>query len=192
LSQVHILGEGTVSNFRDGLRAENSAGSFVKFVTVTAACMNEPFATFGFLILAPGGQWKLQGNVVREPGATSSGIAFFSVDDNDIVRNDVNDSLEFSNSNNNTIVNNTANDNFGGIFIGIFGASSDNELHANTTDNNGFGNGMWVFSGSTSNNITGNTSFGNLPFDMEDDNPNCDSNKWVGNHFGTANQTCIQ
>jgi parallel beta-helix repeat protein len=192
LSQVHILGEGTVSNFRHGLHAENSAGSFVKFVTVTAACMNEPFATFGFLILAPGGQWKLQGNVVREPGATSSGIAFFGVDDNDIVRNDVNDTMEFSNSNNNTIVNNTANDNFAGISIGPFGPSSNNELHANTANNNALNSGISVFVGSVANNITGNTAFNNHPWDLEDDNPNCDSNKWVGNHFGTASQTCIQ
>ena len=191
LSQVHVLGDGTISNFFIGFRAENSAGSFVKFVTVTGACANE--FSFGFAILRPGGQWKLQGNVVREPGATSEGIIVQGVDDNDLVRNDVNDTIGFLNSNNNTVVNNTASDNQGGIAFGFFGQpSNNNEIHANTTDNNSLNSGLSIDVGSTGNNVTGNSAFNNFPFDMQDNNPNCDSNKWQGNHFGTANQPCIQ
>ena len=190
LSQVHVLGSGTISNFLNGLRAENSAGSFAKFLTVTGACTN--FFTRGLLLLGPGGQWKLEGNVVREPGTTSTGIAAFNLDDNDVVRNDVNDTIQFTNSNNNTIINNIANDNQAGIAIGFFQPSSNNEIHANTTNNNSSGSGLEIFVGSNGNNSTGNTAFGNLPFDMQDDNPNCGTNKWEGNHFNTANQPCIR
>jgi parallel beta-helix repeat protein len=189
LSQVRVLGDGTISNFSVGFRAENSAGSFVKFLTVTAQCFS---GSDGFLISAPGGQWKLQGNVVREPAASSIGIFLGGVDDNDLVRNDVNNSIFLVNSSNNTVVNNTASDNMGGIFVfSSTTGSNNNEIHANTTTNNASGGGLTISSGSSANNITGNKSFNNNPSDMEDDNPNCDSNKWEGNQFGTANQPCI-
>ncbi len=191
LSQVKILGAGTISNFHEGLHAESSAGSFAKFVTVTGSCSNE--FTFGFVIAGPGGQWKLQENVVREPGASSQGIVIEHADDNDLVRNNVNDSIQFLDSNNNTVVNNVANDSpQGGIVIGTVLPSNNNEIHANTTYNNSFGNGITIESGSTGNDSTGNTAFGNVLFDLFDGNPNCDSNKWQGNHFGTANQPCLQ
>jgi len=191
LSQVRVLGDGTISNFRRGFRAENSAGSFVKFVTVTAACSSA--FSFGIEILAPGGEWKLQGNVVREPGATSTGILVQTTDGNDLVRNDVNDSIVLRDSNNNTVVNNIANDNEGGIFVEtLVTGSHNNDIHANTTNNNSVGGGLSIDLRSTGNNITGNKSIGNLPFDMKDGNPSCDTNKWEGNHFNTANQSCIQ
>ena len=90
-------------------------------------------------------------------------------------------------------MNNTANDNEGGIFFGTHTTgSNNNEIHANTTNNNSVGGGLTIALGSTANNISGNESLNNLSFDMEDDNPTCDSNKWEGNHFNTANQPCIQ
>jgi len=191
LSQVRVLGTGTISNFFIGFRAQNSAGSFVKFVTVTAACAN--FFSFGFQILGPGGQWKLQENVVREPGLTSEGILLQNIDDNDLVRNDVNDTIGVFASNNNTVVNNVASDNQGGIEFGFFGLpSNNNEIHANTTTNNSTGSGLAIDVGSTGNNVTGNSAFNNSPFDMQDNNSGCDNNKWQGNHFGIANQPCIQ
>ena len=190
VAHVHILGPGTVSSFQNGVRAENSAGSFVKFLTVTAVCNNVP-PTNGMVVIAPGGQWKLQSNVVQVSGDTSNAIDINGVDDNDVIRNDVNNTILFLNSDNNTVVNNTANDGHG-IDFGLFGlSSSNNEIHANTANNNTLHSGLSLGLGSTGNNSTGNTAFGNLPFDLEDDNPNCDSNKWQGNHFGTAAQPCI-
>jgi hypothetical protein len=190
LTQVHILGPGTIDNFGEGFLAENSAGSFVKFVTVISQCPSGG----GFLIQSSSSQWKLQGNVAATP---SFGIVLRFSDDNDLVGNDVNNGMLFIGSNNNTVVNNTANNGFGsGIALGGFspGAgfvpSSNNEIHANTTNNNSF-SGIKSGFGSTGNNITGNNSFGNIMFDMDDENPNCDSNKWKGNHFNTANQSCI-
>lgn len=191
LSQVRVLGDGTISNFSIGFLAENSVNSFVKFTTVTANC---PFFSYGFVILGPGSQWKLQGNVVREPGDTSTGIFVRRINDNHVVANDVNDTIALYDSSNNVIANNIADDNAGGIVLGtITTGSNNNEIHANTTNNNNHGNnGLWITHGSTGNNVTGNHSFANLPFDMEDDNPGCGTNKWRGNHFGKANQSCIR
>jgi hypothetical protein len=197
LTMVRVLGTGTITNFVTGFLAENSAGSFVKFVTVTQTpptpCSDY---TFGFDIKASSSQWKLEGNVVREPGDTSAGIVIRTgANDCDLVRNNVNDTISV-NGNNNTIVNNTANDNAGGIFV----TGNNNEIHANTTNNNSTEPGIWLTCNNLSGNcasgnkISGNTSLNNSPFDMEDDSPgnNCDSNKWVGNKFKTANpMSCI-
>jgi hypothetical protein len=192
---VRILGTGTITNFATGLLAENSGGSFVKFVTVTANC---PFTSSGFAIAPSSSMWKLDSNLVREQ-ANSGGIVLAG-NDNDVVHNDVNDEIELLDSSNNTIVNNIADNGIIGIdLISLVGGSNNNEIHANTTDNNTqprsgagpFGDGIVLRSGASSNNISGNKSFNNL-IDMEDDNANCDSNKWHGNKFNTANQPCIQ
>jgi hypothetical protein len=190
LTMVHVLGSGTISNFFIGFRADNSAGSYVKSTTVTAQC---PTFARGFSIQNSSSQWKLDGNVVRG-GPGSFGIFLNTTDDNDLVRNDVNDSIVLINSSNNVIVNNTASDNLGGgeggIAVGLFGGGNNNEIHANTTNNN-TSNGLSLASGTSGNNVTGNTSLNNQAGDMRDDNPNCGSNKWEGNKFNTANQPCI-
>jgi hypothetical protein len=186
LSNVRIIGAGTIRDFGFGVVAQNSAGSSAKFLTVTCSGAANSLA-----ILGPGGQWKLEGNVVQQgPPTNFCSIAMaVSANDNDIVRNDVNSPICLL-SNNNTLVNNTSNGSQAGIFA--FNSSQNNEIHANTTNNNSGVNGITISSGSTGNNITGNKSFGNLPFDMADNNPACDSNKWQGNHFDSASQPCIQ
>ena len=180
LTMVRILGTGTVSTFYTGFQADNSGGSFVKFVTVASQC---PFGN-GFYIPLTSSQWKLDGNTVQAP-STSYGIILRG-SDNDLVRNNVSDTISVD-SDNNVIVNNTASDNGGGIFV----EGSNNDVHANTTNNNSGGNGIWLFLGS-GNNITGNTAQGNSPYDLEDDNPNCGTNTWEGNKFANANMSCIQ
>jgi parallel beta-helix repeat protein len=156
---VRILGTGTISTFTRNFEADYSAGSFVKFVTVSSQCTSN----YGFLINSSSSQWKLDGDTVIAP-ETSFGVAFFGTD-NEIVRSNISDTISVSS--NNVIVNNTASDNFGGIFV--FG--SNNDIHANTTDNNSAGDGIDVIAGALGNNITGNTAENNHPFDLEDDNP---------------------
>jgi parallel beta-helix repeat protein len=190
LTNVNVLGSGTINNFALGFDAANSANSSVKFVKVNANCPDLGFAE-GFEIDPPGGHWTLQGNVVQGPGDTTAGIVLFRVNNNTLVLNNVNDSVSIADSSNNVIVNNTASDNFGGIFlITVTLGSNNNQVSANTTSNNQFG-GLTIFGGSVGNNISGNKSFNNTPFDMEDDNPNCGTNTWQGNHFTTASQSCI-
>jgi len=43
----------------------------------------------------------------------------------------------------------------------------------------------------TDNDILHNTAQGNGFADLFDINPNCDSNTWKHNTFGSANQACI-
>ena len=118
---------------------------------------------------------------------SSAGIVIRSgANDCDLVGNDVNDTITVQ-GDNNTIVNNTANDNAGGIAI----LGSNNEIHANTTDNNASSFGIELFSGASGNSISGNTSLNNTPYDMQDDNTGCGTNKWRGNKFNMANMSCI-
>jgi parallel beta-helix repeat protein len=190
LTNVNVLGSGTINRFALGFDAANSANSSVKLLKVNADCPDLGFAE-GIEIDPPGGHWMLQGNVVRGPGATTAGLVLFDINNNTVVRNDVNDSVSIVDSSNNIIANNTASDNFGGIFlITVTLGSNNNQVSANTTNNNQ-GGGLAIVVGSVGNTISGNTSFNNTPFDMEDDNPSCGSNRWQGNHFNTASQPCI-
>jgi Right handed beta helix region len=76
---------------------------------------------------------------------------------------------------------------------GSGGVDFSNNCTDNHVDNNqtvGNGVGIWLRAGVTSNHVNGNTALGN-GLDLEDDNSNCDDNKWNGNTFNTANQSCI-
>ena len=186
LSDVRILGPGLIAEFAFGLAAQNAADSLVKFVTFM--CSTGIANLIG--ILSPGGEWKIQRNVFRQgvPDDLLCSI-LVAADDNDLVGNDANSPICLFSSNN-TVVKNTVVGGFSGIVT--MPGDNDNEIHANTTNNNNGQSGILIRAGSTENNITGNKSSNNTPFDMEDDNPNCDSNKWEGNHFTTTNQpTCI-
>ena len=117
----------------------------------------------------------------------------FEVNNNVVVRNDVDDSFSFVASSNNVITNNVGSNNTGGMFLITFQGlgSNNNQVSANTNSNNQGGSGLVILEGSVGNTISGNKSFDNTVFDMEDDNPNCGSNRWQGNHFNTASQPCI-
>ena len=94
-------------------------------------------------------------------------------------------------SSTNTHVNNnvfSANQSTG---VAVSASSSDNHLDNNQASGNGF-QGIGVELGSTSNHINGNTALMNGVFDLQDQNPNCDDNKWNGNTFVTSNNpSCI-
>ncbi len=87
-----------------------------------------------------------------------------------------------------TVANSTTSGNLAqGIAIGF--RSSRDRVDANTSNNN-LGQGILVDVGATANQLASNTATGNF-VDLKDNNPNCDSNQWVSNTFGTANQGCI-
>jgi hypothetical protein len=68
------------------------------------------------------------------------------------------------------------------------------DLHGNSVSGvagGADGGGVVVQEATTLSFISGNTSLGNTPFDMRDNNPNCGTNTWEGNKFGTANMPCI-
>jgi hypothetical protein len=185
LSRVRLIGEGTVENFGTGIRAQNTAQSTLKNVTVTVEC---PFPSDAVTLFGPGGDWKIEGNTVRGP-LDSSGISLVGIDGNVLVRNDVNNTIDLIPSRDNIIVDNVASG--GGILL--FRGSNGNEIHGNTAnDTPAAGAGIGIVLGATANTVTGNTALNNAAFDLFDGNPGCDANKWKGNTFATANQTCIR
>jgi parallel beta-helix repeat protein len=100
-----------------------------------------------------------------------------------------------------------------GVGLGVLGVANRNVVSSNEISDNGDGievlqgagnlvesnqvlenstRGIVVFPGASSHVIESNTARGNGLFDLEDDNPNCDSNVWQHNNFETANQpSCI-
>jgi parallel beta-helix repeat protein len=76
---------------------------------------------------------------------------------------------------------------FRGIFLFD---STQNVVRANTVQNQN-GGGIILFQGAVNNLIQANQAVNNTPWDLEDDNANCDANTWRANRFGTANQSCI-
>jgi parallel beta-helix repeat protein len=189
ISMVRVLGTGTITDFFNGLLADNSTGSFVKFVTVTAPNCTRTSNPRGLIISSSSSMWKLDSNTVNNVGV--DGIELDG-NDNTVVNNVATqigaEGIFLSQSSNNAIVNNSSsNCNFG---IALTSGSSNNDIDANTTEGNAV-DGILLQSNATSNNINGNKSFNNGTFDMEDGNFGCDNNKWTGNHFDTANQPCI-
>jgi hypothetical protein len=74
--------------------------------------------------------------------------------------------------------------------IGIGVNSRGNSVLDNVTTRNALV-GIDVFqAGIDDNTIMGNFAYSN-GLDLRDNNPNCGSNVWSGNDFGTANQSCI-
>jgi parallel beta-helix repeat protein len=115
----------------------------------------------------------------------------------------------FLGSNDNRLTHNTSRSN---TFVGISVGSQRNRLTENTAASNGVlgfqiagddnaiqdnlaannaTTGIEVVEGATGNRLMGNVGASNSAFDLADDNPNCDQNRWRGN-TGTRNQTCIR
>ena len=74
---------------------------------------------------------------------------------------------------------------------GVFFSNNCTDNHVDNNQTLGNGQvGIRLGFPVTSNHVNGNTALGNGT-DLEDDNANCDDNKWNGNRFATANQSCI-
>ena len=75
-------------------------------------------------------------------------------------------------------------------FAGLIIRDGSSNVHAdnNEADFNGFPGILLL---STGNHIDNNSAHNNRFFDLDDENQNCDENKWDGNRFGSANQSCI-
>lgn len=181
LTAVFVVGPGTISNFTFNFVADFSANSFVNGVKVVSQCPSN----FGFAINTTSSQWALVKDVVQAP-VSSFGLVLFGPN-NVVALCNISDTISVD-TNNNVVVGNIASNNAGGIFV----TGSNNQIYANTTNNNSTGDGIDVIGGALGNILSENSAFGNLPYDMEDDNANCGTNIWVGNKFSVANQTCIR
>jgi parallel beta-helix repeat protein len=182
-SHVYVEGPGTITNFIDGVRIEGGGKNRIKGVSTTSnvngitvwnatgvhldandASYNDAFG----ILIHGGGKHRLSHNQASFNGP--GGIRLEGSSDNHITGNqaDVNHSTGIS----------------------ADSSSTDNHIDHNQTNANFYG--IELQAGSTGNHVDGNTSFGNVPpGDLVDDNPDCDSNRWNGNHFDNANQPCI-
>lgn len=169
-SFVHIVGPGTITNFSAGVEFEQV--SFSSVDNVTANNNGADFAIGGGFAAGcaeacPSTKDDFTGNTVS--------VAEFG--------------FLLDGANNNTLRDNSASNSFIGIFLAI--AAMGNDVRANTTSGNEGGIVLGLEGGgATNNDITHNTSLGN-GVDLFDANPDCDSNTWKHNVFGTANQPCI-
>jgi parallel beta-helix repeat protein len=110
-----------------------------------------------------------QGNKLTENTATDNGVLGFQI-------------VGASHR----LANNSATDN-GDDGFQIVG--DNNKIQDNFAANNA--NGIEVLEDATGNQLMGNVGQSNSAFDLADDNPNCDQNRWRGN-AGTRNQNCIR
>ncbi len=84
-----------------------------------------------------------------------------------------------------TLVKNTVSG--GPSYYGIAILGRANVVQGNTVNNNRYG----IIIGGNQNIVVANTAMGNNLLDLEDDHPDCDSNVWAANTFGTSSQACI-
>jgi parallel beta-helix repeat protein len=151
---------------------------------------------FGIVVESSNDTTPTRGNRIVNITVTNSlsqGIILVTTVQNTIINCTVNNnSLDGiflgSSSSFNTLISNTANRN-GTSGIELFD-TTNNKLIANRTDGNGF-NGIVVDFGFSGNLIQASNAANNIPFDLADFNGGCDANTWKSNHFGTANQPCI-
>lgn len=164
LSGLKIMGPGTVTNYGVGVSLGISG--------------------FG-----------VSGSVVSGLTADDNGVGIRGVlsDDSKVQSNTADnnfDGIEVFGGTGDTVNANTTNHNKAGSGIFLFHSTTGTKVNGNTADNNQ--RGIAFQTGSTGNKINGNTALGNSSLDLFDGNPGCDSNKWRGNDFGTADpMSCI-
>jgi parallel beta-helix repeat protein len=171
-SHVRILGPGTITGFNAGINFEQVSHSSVQDVTSTSNffgfVVNGGF-TAGCNQSCPSTKNVFQGNTSTfndQHGFTMNGANDNSFRDNNASNNGANGLLLFT--------------------------ASGNDVNGNTATGNG-DSGIAVSSDTgTNNTIKNNTAQNNTNFDLNDGNPNCDSNSWKNNIFGSSNQACIQ
>lgn len=201
---IRIEGPGANNNYVDG---NTVTGNMLDGITI-----------HGYVCRPPGGlppQDPNTGNFIRgnnvsgngfgDPTGPQDGIGILQQGPLNIV------CVSFGNS----ILGNTSTGNARhGVFLGGgFGpagvVTGGNTVNGNVVNNNGRavpGDGIRVgevhypgpnethppqFRYSQNNTLIGNRGTGNSEHDGDDQNPNCDANRWSGNQFGTVNQACV-
>jgi parallel beta-helix repeat protein len=163
---------------------------------------NGPFFSGGSAILLDGSNRNIIAfnDVLRnDKGGVVVGSGHASLE-NTILNNQISENGQAgiqvqSTSDGNTIVGNRVNDNGsvmnpanGGIYI----TSSKNLVAFNGVNRNRANAGIVIALDAAQNLILNNSARNNMNFDLADNNPNCDDNKWDFNTpMSTRNQNCI-
>jgi parallel beta-helix repeat protein len=218
-SNVHI-NNGTVGGgFQQGIRLDGTMDSRVNDMVMTQNClqgfdllnarnnrfqaitveltMNPPFHCSGYRLTNSNGNVIHSNKVVRngEAAFDDTGIELFNSNSNTIQSTEVSDNIAdgiqlLNNSDSNVVRANTVTNNRGhGIQVGFFG--DRNLIQANRVTGSA-GSGIYLQALTTFNTVQANRAMGNAIFDGQDDNPNCGTNTWKANNFGTVNQPCVE
>ena len=187
LSNVTILGPGTVTNYPSGINFTGTSGGSAVDVTLTAN-------TEGFVFnndavgTAPRSLVISQNNLQKNAEA---GIDASSLNSSTIAGNVFNGNHEgiMISGTGNTLVGNTSSSNTHAGILFLSGAG--NTVEANQTRNNRF-YGIALYPGANGNHVLNNVSFGSGFDDILDDNSNCGTDTYANNVFGKANESCIK
>ncbi len=165
VSNVTVVGPGTISNFGSGVVLFNAENSVVRGVTST-----RNFSGFDVQ------------NVPGEPPSRSNTL------ENNTANNNVYDGFTIGDAERNTFRGNVARRNKNGFDLG---PRSHENLIENSTAEDNFETGIEA-DGGTGNTIRHNTAHNNGYYDLADGpkGGHCD-NTWEDNTFHTANNPCI-
>jgi hypothetical protein len=189
VSNLHIVGPGTVSGYFQGMYLYGVSGARVENVTIADSCMigiiadQSQGSEFRNLTAVRTGAVGIRDQYSSHDhwvGCTSSGNGSgFEIDV------DTGTKIESS----------TASGNRGAGFD--LEATIGAKLDGNTSTNNGddgifVGNRIGILGpASSGNDVHGNTASGNARLDLEDGDVACASAQWSGNHFATST-SCIR
>ena len=182
----------------DGILLSNAAGNLIDANTLGGAQGN------GFSdAIAVNGAGRnsnnniVTGNTLTDTGGAAQGIQLSSTSNNIVAGNLGIDGYQVGvalfTAGRNELAANSADRNSSGFYVDPF--SAGNDLDSNEASGNGLGDilggGIQLAAeiggqGATHNVVSGNSAFGNAPVDLEDQNPNCGSNRWFDNVFSIA------
>lgn len=164
ISEVNIVGPGTISNFFNGVELFGAENSSVRGVTSTLNVNAFNFANYP-------GLPPSRLNTIENNLATANRGYGFLIDEAD----------------QNTFRGNKSTGNIYGFFL--FDAH-ENRLELNETEENSTA-GISAAPGATNNLIRGNTALNNNRWDLFDGDFSGCANTWEDNMFGKANKPCI-
>jgi parallel beta-helix repeat protein len=120
---------------------------------------------------------------IAPASSTGNFVRNSTVTNNDTGAQLIGNGVEFSGN------NCSANTNGSGQFgIEVFDSSDGNQIHHNTCNDQVWG--ILVYNGSNDNVIHDNTATGNAALDAFDQNPDCGTNQWYANTFGSFSPAC--
>ncbi len=168
LTDIKVLGPGTLANGYAGLEFDGIQNSVVQGVTASGNL-------FGFVA----------NSGICNTTCLSSGNVFLS----NTATNNAYHGFDFNGSGASTFSGNVSsnNGNSGFLLYNIV----DGDFSGNTANSNGQ-DGFLIQTLSYGNVLSGNTAAGNQSYDAEDQNATCGTDVWSGDTFGTVNQVCVQ
>lgn len=192
LSEVTILGPGTITNFQNGIFFQGTHGGGAVDVTALGNSIGILLDTDAHGVVPT--SLVISQNTLQSAFEGISGQLTMST----IVGNSCSNSSDCINliaASKNKVHGNFFNGNrHAGIVIGanISGASSTgNTVEGNQASNNHI-YGVFLGSSSSGNHLIGNVAFHNSVLDINETNSHCGSDTFLSDVFGKASQACVK